>query len=297
MEATALMFRDGWYYLLGTHGTCCDGPNSTYHIRVGRSRSPLGPYLDHMGTPLLRGGGKMVVSARGRNFGPGHFGLIQLDGGVEKFSMHYEADLDRSGRSVLAIAPLRWTNGWPVAGENVVPGTYEIMSERSGYALGLATDVVRVPFDPRRSFMAKPTDPVAPLPDQTMAEDSGVWPKGRIRVDLSDYMNRPHQRWTITPVAGAGGYFGAPFYKITIAETDRALAANARGEVEAVPAFTGAPEQLWQVDQLTDGSYRIMPKATPGRTRLALVAIGASTPSLVPFDPASPAGRWSFQRP
>ena len=43
MEATALLHRDGWYYLLGTHGTCCDGPNSTYNIRVGRSRNPHGP--------------------------------------------------------------------------------------------------------------------------------------------------------------------------------------------------------------------------------------------------------------
>ncbi len=38
-EASALMYRDGWYYLLGTHGTCCDGVNSTYNIVVGRSRS------------------------------------------------------------------------------------------------------------------------------------------------------------------------------------------------------------------------------------------------------------------
>jgi arabinan endo-1,5-alpha-L-arabinosidase len=37
-EAAAMMYRDGWYYLLGTHGTCCDGANSTYNIRVGRSR-------------------------------------------------------------------------------------------------------------------------------------------------------------------------------------------------------------------------------------------------------------------
>ena len=35
-EATDLIYRDGWYYLLGTHGTCCDGPNSTYNIVVGR---------------------------------------------------------------------------------------------------------------------------------------------------------------------------------------------------------------------------------------------------------------------
>ncbi|BCA63885.1 glycoside hydrolase [Sphingomonas sp. HMP9] len=298
MEATAMMHRDGWYYLLGTHGTCCDGPNSTYHIRVGRSRSPLGPYVDHMGTPLLRGGGKLVVSARGRTIGPGHFGLIELDGGVEKFSMHYEADMDRSGRSVLGIEPLRWTDGWPVAGENVVAGTYEVASERSGYALGLATDVVRIAFDPRRSFMAKPTDPVSPIPDQTLAQDSAGWPQGRIRVDLADYMNRPHQLWTIAPAAGAGGYFGAPYYTITIAGTARVLAATRQGEVETVPAFTGATEQLWRIDQLTDGTYRIMPKSVAGgRANSALVAIGASTPTLARFDPASPAGRWTFKRP
>jgi len=29
---TDLMYREGWYYLLGTHGTCCDGTNSTYNI-------------------------------------------------------------------------------------------------------------------------------------------------------------------------------------------------------------------------------------------------------------------------
>ncbi|MEJ2648815.1 MAG: family 43 glycosylhydrolase, partial [Sedimentisphaerales bacterium] len=28
-EATAMMYRNGWYSLLGTHGTCCDGSNST----------------------------------------------------------------------------------------------------------------------------------------------------------------------------------------------------------------------------------------------------------------------------
>ncbi len=137
MEATALMYRDGWYYLLGTHGTCCDGPNSSYNIRVGRSRTPTGPYVDNMGIPLLKGGGKLVVAGRGRVYGPGHFGLIDLGGGMQKFSMHYEADMDRSGRSVLGIQPLLWRDGWPLAGTNIPTGTYEIQSERSGSALEL----------------------------------------------------------------------------------------------------------------------------------------------------------------
>ena len=152
MEATALMYRDGWYYLLGTHGTCCDGANSTYNIRVGRSKKVTGPYVDNMGIDMLKGGGKLVVAASGRFVGPGHFGLLDLGDGVQKFSCHYEADLDRSGRSVLDIRPLLWKDGWPFAGDNFREGTYEIQSERSGYALELAVDFVRMASMRRGGF-------------------------------------------------------------------------------------------------------------------------------------------------
>jgi arabinan endo-1,5-alpha-L-arabinosidase len=295
MEATALLHRDGWYYLLGTHGTCCDGPNSTYNIRVGRSRDVLGPYVDNMGVPLLRGGGKLVAAAHGRMIGAGHFGLIDLGGGLEKFSLHYEADMDRSGRSVLAIEPLLWRDGWPVAGRNLAPDTYQIRSERSGNALQLRTDFVRIPFDARRSFMARPTDPVEPLPDQALPENGAAWPDGPIRVDLSAYMVRPNQHWSIAPVPGAGGYFGAPYYSIRIAGTERTLALRADGrEVETVTGFSGSDEQLWRIDQLTDGTFRISPKTRRGGSDLALVASGTSSVTVAPFDPASDAGRWSF---
>ena len=298
MEATALMHRDGWYYLLGTHGTCCDGPNSSYNIRVGRSRNVAGPYVDNMGIPLLKGGGKLVVAAHGPGIGPGHFGLIDLGDGMQKFSMHYEADMNRSARSVLAIEPLLWKDGWPIGGENLKAGTYEIQSARSGGALELAVDFVRMEVDRRGGFFGPPTGPVSPVAPQALAQDSAVWPQGDIAVDIADYMVRPHQHWTVTPAAGAGGYFGSPYFKITIAGTDRALAASADGKVIAVPSFTGAPEQLWRIDQLTDGTYRITPKtAQDAKQPLALVAIGASTPTLAKFDPQSDAGRWNFKIP
>ena len=73
-EASDLMYRDGWYYLLGTHGTCCDGVNSTYNIVVGRSRSVEGPYIDNVGRDMYHGGGKMVIAAEQRACGAGHFG-------------------------------------------------------------------------------------------------------------------------------------------------------------------------------------------------------------------------------
>jgi arabinan endo-1,5-alpha-L-arabinosidase len=76
------------------------------------------------------------------------------------------------------------------------------------------------------------------------------------------------------------------------------LSATAEGEVIAVPAFTGGPEQLWRIDQLTDGTYRIMPKSMPNSSEpVALTAVGASTPTLAKFDPKSDKARWSFKKP
>jgi len=297
MEASDLIYRDGWYYLLGTHGTCCDGPNSTYNIRVGRSKKVTGPYLDNMGIDMLKGGGKLVVAASGRFVGPGHFGRLDLGDGVEKFSCHYEADLDRSGRSVLDIRPLLWKDGWPTAGDNFQEGTYEIQSERSGFALELAVDFVRMDRGARGGRGA-PATPVTPVASQALAQVLPNWPTGDIDIRIGDYMFRPHQKWTITPVANAGGYPGSPYFKIVIAGTDRALAATADREVIAVTSFTGAPEQLWRIDQLTDGTYRIMPKAAlTSKEPLALTAVGASTPTLAKFDPKSDKARWNFRRP
>jgi arabinan endo-1,5-alpha-L-arabinosidase len=293
-EATDLLYRDGWYYLLGTHGTCCDGPNSTYNIVVGRSRKVTGPYLDNMGRNMLKGGGKMVVAAGDRLIGPGHFGRIVVGDGVEKMSCHYEADLDQSGRSVLGIRPLLWKNGWPVAGDNFKEGTYEIESERRGYALELGVDFTRMPGGMR--FNRNNDEPVKPVPSQELADVIKSWPAGDIGVRISDYMFRPHQKWTISQVSGAGGYLGAPYYKIVIAGTDRALAAAADAELVTVPTFTGAPEQLWRIDQLTDGTYRIMPKVIPNSgEKLALVSSGDSTPTLAKFDMNSDNSKWNFR--
>jgi len=314
-EATYLIYRDGWYYLLGTHGTCCSGPNSTYNIRVGRSRMIKGPYLDNMDVDMLRGGGKLLVAASGRFIGPGHFGLLDLGDGVQKFSCHYEADLDRGGRSVLDIRPLLWKDEWPIAGDNFREGTFVIQSERSGYALELAVDTVPMPQirhrlasgpvgQPGSTANSAPLPPVAPeaptgpVPVQDVATIAKDWPAGNINVRLGDYIIRPHQKWTIIPVADQGGYPGSPFFKITIAGTDRALVATADAELTTVAAFTGTPEQLWRIDQLTDGTYRIMPHTVPGtKEQFALTAVGASTISLVKFDPQGDKSRWMFRAP
>jgi len=115
---------------------------------------------------------------------------------------------------------------------------------------------------------------------------------------MDNYLCEAQQKWQLSAAPNAGGYPGAPYFKITVAGTDRALSATPDNELAVVPAFTGAPEQLWRLDQLADGSWRIMPKSsTDPKNTMALSAIGASFPTLEKFDPKSDRQHWLLKTP
>jgi arabinan endo-1,5-alpha-L-arabinosidase len=97
----------------------------------------------------VEGGGKMVVATRGGANWPGHFGHLILEKGVEKMSLHYEADLDQGGRSVLGFFRLFGKMAGLLQVKRFKEGTYEIESVRRGYALELAVDLVRMAGGPR----------------------------------------------------------------------------------------------------------------------------------------------------
>jgi len=136
-----------------------------------------------------------------------------------------------------------------------------------------------------------------PIPTQAVAEVSKKWPAGNVDVRMGNYMCQAQQKWSIEPVSGTG-YFGLPYFKITVAGTDRTLAASADAELVVLPDFTAAPEQLWRFDELADGSWRIMPKAIPNlKQPLALSAVGGSFATLAIFDSRSEKLRWLLKTP
>jgi arabinan endo-1,5-alpha-L-arabinosidase len=305
-EASDMIFHDGWYYLLATHGSCCRGADSGYNIRVGRAKKITGPFLDNDGVDMIQGGGKFFLGSSGRVIGPGHFGLLDLGEGVQKFSTHYEADLDRGGASVLDIRPLLWKDGWPVAGENLKDSVFEIESVRTGTALELAVE--GMPVGGRRTRRGPGAAPGATpgggpgmfagtggvIPPQDVAEVSKSWPAGNVDVRMANYLCQAQQKWAVTAVPNAGGYPGSPYFKVAVAGTDRVLAATEDAELIVLPAFTGGPEQLWRMDQLADGTWRISPKS---KEAFALSAVGSSFATLAKFDPKSEKQRWLFKAP
>jgi arabinan endo-1,5-alpha-L-arabinosidase len=90
-----------------------------------------------------------------------------------------------------------------------------------------------------------------------------------------------------------------PLYEIYIEGTTRALTATADLQV-ATKEFEGQDNQLWWIEQLTDGSFRLMPFAIPGQEgfnkKYCLYSAGDSTPSLAEYDFNTDNSKWNFQQ-
>lgn len=110
IEAPFIHKHGSHYYLFVNWGKCCKGVNSTYEIRIGRSKKITGPYLDKEGIDLKDGGGSPFLATEGKFIGPGHASIYKEKG--REMLVHHYYDKDRNGRSDLRMLPLEWKNGW-----------------------------------------------------------------------------------------------------------------------------------------------------------------------------------------
>ncbi len=292
-EASILIQRDGWYYPLVTHGSCCRGANSTYNIRMGRSRKVTGPYLDNMGVDMIEGGGKLFAASRGRHVGPGHFGLLDLGDGVAEILAALRGG-PRSRRHERARPPARCSGA--MAGRSRATTWWRAPTPlsplRTGTVLELAVQGSPVGGfrqrrggppgsgivggGPRRAGLRPALPPGgppggpppapqvgAPVADQEPAQVASSWP-AIADLRLAPAMLQAQQKWVIAPVANVGGYPGSSWFRISVAGTERSLTAIEGGELQATP-FTGAPEQLWRIDQMADGASGSTRSRCPAR--------------------------------
>ncbi len=114
IEAPHIYEHDGWFYLFVNWDVCCRGIESTYNIRVGRSKKITGPYLDKEGKDLREAGGSLLIQSDPPFIGPGHANIFKTEAGKFLFSFHFY-DGTRRGAPTLGMLPLEWDcDGWPV---------------------------------------------------------------------------------------------------------------------------------------------------------------------------------------
>lgn len=131
LEAAYIHQKDGFYYLFGSAGTCCEGAKSTYRVLVGRSESLSGPYHDSKGNDLMDGkSGELVLEKNPEDsgvVGPGHNAEIVSDAMGQDWLLYHGMDLKKAklsngtNRRALYLDPIFWVEGWPKL-KNQQPG-------------------------------------------------------------------------------------------------------------------------------------------------------------------------------
>ncbi len=126
-EGSYIIKRNGWYYFFGSQGTCLDGMNSTYNVKVGKSQSLFGPYVDGEGKTLaVDSYGDLVVGPSEEVAGTGHNAVFQDAKGEWWILYHgFYGPGEHSDERSLFIDKLLWDeNGMPYV-EGKVAGLEE----------------------------------------------------------------------------------------------------------------------------------------------------------------------------
>ena len=169
IEATMIVKHNGYYYLIGSAGSCCEGANSTYRMVVARSRNLFGPYVDRNGRTAIGDNFSMLLGKSPEVYGPGHCSeFVQDDAGQTWVLYHgFQANDVEAGR-VTYLDRVEWgTDGWPYI-KNQEPST-----EADVPLFGDAAGVEGVPAD--NSYIFMPTESRQMIRVDAPFDDSFSW--------------------------------------------------------------------------------------------------------------------------
>lgn len=114
MEGSCILKKNGYYYLIGSNGTCCEGLKSTYQLTVGRSKHLLGPYITRQGKSLLQNHFTVLLHKNNQFVGTGHNSEIIVDSeGQDWLLYHAFMKDDPDAGRVILLDQLKWCNNWP----------------------------------------------------------------------------------------------------------------------------------------------------------------------------------------
>lgn len=96
-EGINLWKRDGYYYLIGSIGSCCEGQKSTYTTVVARSKDLFGPYVDKQGGQMLDNKHEVILHKNDRFVGTGHNSTLLEDDEKNTWMLYHAFELERFG--------------------------------------------------------------------------------------------------------------------------------------------------------------------------------------------------------
>jgi arabinan endo-1,5-alpha-L-arabinosidase len=127
LEGIWVTYREPYYYLFYTRGTCC-GQRAQTAVMVARSRSATGPFEG--ATEAVGLAGSTALERRDVWVAPGHISIVRDARGddwivyhaVDSRRANLKASADINTRRVMLIDPLVYRDGWPRV-EAISPST------------------------------------------------------------------------------------------------------------------------------------------------------------------------------
>lgn len=146
-EGSYVVRHGTWYYLTASAANCCAGPATGYSVFSGRSKSPLGPFVDADGIPLLasRVGGTLLVTQNGNRWiGAGHH-AIATDASGRDFLVYHAIDRNQPwldepfgvNRRPMLLDRIDWVDGWPQVRAGAGPSDDRQPAPVTGSAYGI----------------------------------------------------------------------------------------------------------------------------------------------------------------
>lgn len=116
IEGASMIRHGGYYYLFVSVDYCCRSTltKDNYKEAMGRSDSPHGNFSDEDGTPMLAGGGTVLLQGDSKWNAPGGATAYVDASTGESLLIFHAQNLSREGVPFQWIKTLGWVNNWPV---------------------------------------------------------------------------------------------------------------------------------------------------------------------------------------